>query len=665
MAVGSPERFGTYEVEELLGSGSFADVYLCFHPALKTRVAVKVLHSHLARQADLCDRFVQEAQVLWRAETDRVIAVTHVDELADGRPYFVMRWADRGTLEQLQIGRNEAGQRFTLRETIGLVTELVDALEVLRDRSLVHRDLKPSNVLFRSLRTLDHSRTTFGLPPDERLMLADFGLAKTLGEGTNLLSQIGGTPLYMAPELASLVEDCTWKADLFSIAVIAYELATGRVPWPNRRIENVRDVDLGSIRLEDARPDFPLSMGDIIRRALSPEPMDRHESPSEFASDLASLLSDSEVEELDSSTGEAAVQSLVKSAESASAHAAFGSRSVASSLVESALDRLDGPIRIGVIGGNRLGPVPLALRLVGERPPPGEAALFGSIAARFGYGHKGVSAQMPDGSSLAGDLTVNRDGELRIKLPVAPWHMQSIELRFDRPELKGTEVIDLPHTVMRRDPDLAQRLYQELDVVIIGLSSNPREATAAVEEVLALGVGTSTPFAAIGVAPVGSALAALSHPALLSVRSADESTELMVLLDEVLEPTRRPWVRASAALMMLGLHQADAAAIDDLASGAPDTPVDVWELLELRRDLRGSALADSDRAMLHRVLGRRAPSARLGVSANVSVTGFQDAGQTMAEQLLDSDESPERVFNALSRLLNSTTADPVSGGDDV
>lgn len=662
MAVDAPERFGAYQVEDLLGSGSFADVYLCFHPALKTRVAVKVLHSHLARQAELCDRFVREAQVLWRAETDRVIGVTHVDELDDGRPYFVMRWADRGTLEQLQIGRNDAGQRFTLRETIGLVTELIDALEVLRDRNLVHRDLKPSNVLFRSLRTLDHSREAFGLPADERLVLADFGLAKTLGEGTNLLSQIGGTPLYMAPELASLVEDCTWKADLFSIAVMTYELATGQVPWPNRRIENVRDVDLSSIRLRDIRPDFPDAMGDVIRRALSPEPMDRQDTPTEYASALTALLSDGEAEQLDTSAGEAAVRELVDSA--ASAPHVFEAASAIPSVVDAALVRLDGPIRIGVIGGNRLGPVPLALRVVGERPPPGEAAPFGSIAARFGYGETGVSARMSDGSSLDGDLTVNRDGELKIELPVAPWHVQSIELRFDRPELAGTEVIDLPHTVMRRDRELAMRLYAELDVVIVGLSSNPREATAAVEEVLALGAGV-TPFAAIGVAPIGSALASLSHPALLSVRGADESTELMVLLDEVLDPERRAWVKASAALMMLGLAGQDAASIDRLAVANPDIPVDVWELLELRRDLLGSALADDERAMLHRVLGRRAPSARLGVKADVSAAGFQEAGQTIAERLMDAGDSPERVFNALSRLLNDSPADPAGGGEDV
>ncbi len=88
-----PAFFGAYQVDRLLGSGGFADVFLCYHPGLETRVAVKVLHPHLARMPDICERFLHEAQVLWRADSDRVIQVTHVDQLPDAAP--VLRHAPR------------------------------------------------------------------------------------------------------------------------------------------------------------------------------------------------------------------------------------------------------------------------------------------------------------------------------------------------------------------------------------------------------------------------------------------------------------------------------------------------------------------------------------------------------------------------------------------
>ena len=113
------ERFGSYEVGELIGSGGFADVFLCYHRGLQTKVAVKVLHTHLSRDDAVRERFLQEAQLQWRADSDRVIQVTHVDQLPDGRPYLVMRYADLGTLHDLIRERvANHGTLFSLKETV-------------------------------------------------------------------------------------------------------------------------------------------------------------------------------------------------------------------------------------------------------------------------------------------------------------------------------------------------------------------------------------------------------------------------------------------------------------------------------------------------------------------------------------------------------------------
>ncbi len=603
------ETFGSYEVGELIGSGGFADVFLCYHQGLQTKVAVKVLHPHLSRDDAIRERFLQEAQIQWRADSDRVIQVTHVDQLTDGRPYLVMRYADLGTLHDLIRDRVAThGTLFSLKETVGIGLELVDCLGVLRDREIVHRDLKPVNLLLKSIRTPDHRRAEkFGLPANERLVLSDFGLAKRLQDGTNLASQIGGTPAYMAPELGSITAEVGWQADLFAIGVIIHELATGSVPWPDRTLASVADVDLDLVNVRGPRPDLPDNVDELLRRALAVDPADRHDSPEAFAEELADLVTASAPQRGPAPPAAVTVSDACRSAlATASGDPRWAHR------VPDARAHLDAPVRIGVVGGNRLSPIPLGLKLVGERPPPGEASLLGSVIVRLQHGENGaLTAVLPGGDRRAGSWRKDDDGYLHLDLPVAAWSIQSLELSFARADLEGVEIIDVPHAALRRNRDQVSAVYESLDIVAVGLPGERSAGHAAVDEVLSLGQDGG-PFAVVGVRQLGVSAESV-HPVVLGTVPADDTIELRVLIDELLSGRRREMTRASASLLAL---QGGERELPPSAREVVERYPEAGELTALRRDLLASRLDAGTRRRLHRLLGRRMAAARLGVVAD-------------------------------------------------
>jgi serine/threonine protein kinase len=613
-----PERFGIYEVNQLVGTGGFADVYLCDHAGLDTHVAVKVLHPHLARDPEICDRFLQEAQVLWRADSDRVIQVTHVDQLADGRPYFVMRYADRGSLQSfIEAQASEVGALFTLQQVVGLGVELVDCLRVLMSRELVHRDLKPGNVLIKTIRTPDSQRSErFDLPANERMVLADFGLAKRLEQGTNMPSQLGGTPVYMAPELAALTAEVSWRADQFAVGVIIYEIATGAVPWPMRGLAQVSDLQLQADSVCEWRPDFPDQLDDVVSRALAPEAADRYDSPADFGDALMSLLSD-EAPDPDAAASRLILRDLCTTARRDTPTVA----GEALALAELALDE---PVRIGIIGGSRLSPVPLGLKLVGERPPPGELSLFGSVVVRLTHGSPSLSATLSGGGGdVDGSWRKDDSGFLHLDLPVTPWMVETITLQVPNADFEDVEIIDIPHAVLRRNRTLVEEIYSTFDVLVVGVPAERDAEMAAIDEVLGLGGRSGGPFAAVGVRQLGVSTGS-QHPALLSTVAGDDTIDLRVMLDEILAPQRRDDCRSGSAWDALcGAVSEDsrsvgarlATRLEDIAAEHPA----LRELTLLRSDLRGSELDSATRRRVHRLLGRRMSSARLGVLPDAPV----------------------------------------------
>lgn len=259
-----PERIGRYRVEGLAGSGGFATVYQGFDERLDSRIAIKVLADNWSREPEIRRRFRQEAVLLRRLGSEQgvpnLVDVFDIDETDSGQPFFVMGWADRGTLLE-RAGRHV----WPADRVIRVVDELASALSGLHDRGIVHRDIKPSNVLVRG----------DGRPPPtdhlvtkgERLLLGDFGLAKDLQEHGSHLSLVAGTERFMAPEMLEIGTSVDHRADIFSATQLVHDLLTGRQ--------------------EELPPDFPATAHDFLDAGRAWDPAARPQSMAQWRDEFA------------------------------------------------------------------------------------------------------------------------------------------------------------------------------------------------------------------------------------------------------------------------------------------------------------------------------------------------------------------------------------------
>ncbi|GAA0453096.1 serine/threonine protein kinase [Paractinoplanes deccanensis] len=233
---------GRYRIKERLGSGAFATVWLAEDDVLESYVAIKILAENWAHQPDVRARFEQEAQVLRRADSERLVRVHDFGELPDGRPYQVMTYAAGGTLAD-RLDRGPLPVRTALR----IASDIAHAVSVLHESGVLHRDLKPSNVLFDTVRGA------------ERVLVADLGLAKEIAHASGF-TVVAGTPGYMAPEQQLPGGGLDVRADVHAVGAMTYQMLTGRPPQPGKaavppsrlRTGVSRDVDRVVMRALDS-----------------------------------------------------------------------------------------------------------------------------------------------------------------------------------------------------------------------------------------------------------------------------------------------------------------------------------------------------------------------------------------------------------------------------
>lgn len=270
-----PDRLGRYAVRRRIGAGGFATVWLAYDEHLDSPVAVKVLADNWTEDHHIRTRFVEEGRYLRRVDSPHVVTVYDAGELADGRPYLVMTYADQGSLaERLEAGGLEVAEAAEVIRQIGA------GLQALHDRGILHRDVKPANVLFRSL---PEGSGRQGV----RAMLGDLGLGKAL-DISSRLTMIAGSPSFVAPEQAQgETPDAT--ADQYSLAVITHLLLSGRTPW--RHADLVAAASPGPPpALSDGDRHFPDEVESVVRRALSPVPADRWPSVTAYVDALTDAL---------------------------------------------------------------------------------------------------------------------------------------------------------------------------------------------------------------------------------------------------------------------------------------------------------------------------------------------------------------------------------------
>ena len=200
-----------YEIVDRVARGGMATVYVARDRRLDRRVALKVMHPHLADSPDFVARFRREARAAARLSNPGVVAVYDQGSI-DGVAYLVMELVEGPNLRDLI-----AAGPLSVKEALGLTAQVLRPLGAAHRAGLVHRDIKPENVL---------------LPDDgSEAKVADFGLARAVTEvAQTTTGNVMGTAAYLAPELITS-GDSTPRADVFSVGVILYELLTGEQPF--------------------------------------------------------------------------------------------------------------------------------------------------------------------------------------------------------------------------------------------------------------------------------------------------------------------------------------------------------------------------------------------------------------------------------------------------
>ncbi|MFF1448159.1 serine/threonine-protein kinase [Streptomyces sp. NPDC058274] len=257
----SLERVGRYRLDRRLGAGGFGVVWLAHDDELEATVAVKVLSENWVDHLDVRERFLSEARLLRRADTNRVVQVYDIGELPDGRPYFVMEYADGGTLAD-RVG---AGP-LPVAEALRMTALAARGAAALHEAGIVHRDIKPSNVLLRSSAAGD------------RVLLADLGLAKSLAQASGL-TMAAGSAGYTPPEQAEPGYGIDARADIYSLGALGYHLLTGTVPGPPGKV----------VRPDRLRTDLDPDVTRALMRALEPDRERRWPTAPGFADELDRL----------------------------------------------------------------------------------------------------------------------------------------------------------------------------------------------------------------------------------------------------------------------------------------------------------------------------------------------------------------------------------------
>ncbi len=264
-------------VIEEIARGGMAIVSKAQQADPKRAVAIKTLQAQWAGNAILCERFRREADVMAALEHPGILPIYEVGEW-EGLPWFTMKLADQGSL-----ATQVAAYSGKWKEIAQLIAKIAEALSFAHERGVLHRDVKPGNILF------DADRAPY---------LADFGLAKQLEavvdqEVLTMEASVLGTPSFIAPELAAgTAREATTSSDIYSLAVVLYELLAGRPPYTEEHLPSLlqRIANETPTSLTNINPEPPRDLRLICEKAMSREPQRRYVSAREMGDDLQRFI---------------------------------------------------------------------------------------------------------------------------------------------------------------------------------------------------------------------------------------------------------------------------------------------------------------------------------------------------------------------------------------
>jgi serine/threonine-protein kinase len=261
------QQLGKYQIVAVLGKGAMGVVYKGFDPQIARHVALKTIRKELVEE-DVAEqtvrRFKNEAQAAGRLTHPSIVGIYEYGEDED-TAYIAMEFVEGRGLRDF-LARHE---RFGLHDAVGIMGQLLEALDYAHEQGIVHRDIKPANIIMMA---------------NGKLKVADFGIARITNSDLTTVGSVMGTPSYMSPEQFAGAQ-VDRRADLFSCGVVFYELLTGAKPFSGAtetiayKICHEPHPDPSTVNPKHVPPIFDR----VIAKALAKKPEMRFQTAREFA----------------------------------------------------------------------------------------------------------------------------------------------------------------------------------------------------------------------------------------------------------------------------------------------------------------------------------------------------------------------------------------------
>jgi serine/threonine-protein kinase len=267
---------GRYQLLRQVANGGMASIYEAIDTRLDRKVAVKIMHSHLAQDEAFVSRFIKEAKAAAALSHPNIVAVQDQGWNQSGVPavFLVMELIEGHTLREYL---NERG-RFEIKDAINYLTPILSALAAAHALGIVHRDIKPENILISN---------------EGRVKIADFGLARGELIGSTMTAEssvILGSVSYLSPEQVQRgIADS--RSDVYAAGIVAYEMLTGEKPFSAESPIQIAYMHVNEEipRLRSKRKEIPQALDDLIASSTAKNPDDRPRTAGEFLEKLQQI----------------------------------------------------------------------------------------------------------------------------------------------------------------------------------------------------------------------------------------------------------------------------------------------------------------------------------------------------------------------------------------